>query len=205
MEPTRNVLLSIALVVGVALAQRVSFAQSERERVLINRFLLAAQKRDYATLAKLTEAFTLEAFQIKDENPRSLWPSLLAEFWKQKIDDLQHKELTPTSIPGMDHPFFNEGDDETIHEARELLGLVPPSAKWAVTEVRPRPRRPFSSAYYLDVYVAVSYLSKDAAPRISGKVLKKTILACTVTGPPLDSVVACDQFEKGDVYWPEGQ
>jgi hypothetical protein len=203
-EPMRKVLLSISLVASIAVTQRVSFAQSEREHALINNFLFAAQKRDYATLAKLTEPFKLEEAQLKGENPRSLWPSLLAGFWKQKTEDLQHKELKLTSLPG-DHPFFDEGDDETIHEARELVELMPASAKWSVTEVRPRPRPPTSSVYFLDVYVAVSYPSKDVAPSIGGQALKKAILDCTVTGPPLDSVIACDRFEKGDVYWPEKQ
>jgi hypothetical protein len=199
-EPMKNVLLSISLVAVIVLTQQVSFAQSERERLLINRFLLAAQKRDYAALAKLTSQFKIEEFQIQEENPRSLWPSLLAAFWKQQVEDLQHKELVPTSLSGVDYPYFNEGDDETIHEIRELLRLTE-SAKWTVTEIRPRPRQPLSSAYY-DVYVAVSYQSRDAAPSVGGKVLKKGILACEVI-EPLGYVMSCSRFDRGDVYWPE--
>jgi hypothetical protein len=200
----RTVLLGVALVAGVALTQHVSFAQSERVHALINHFLSTAQRRDYAALARVTGQFKIEESQIKNENPRSMWPSLLAEFWKQKIQDLEHKELKPSSLPGTERQLFDEGDDEVIHEARELLELMPASAKWGITEIRPRPRRPLSSVYYLDVYVSVSYPSKNAAATIGGKVLKKTILACTVA-EPLDYVIACDRFEKGDLYWPEGQ
>ncbi|SRR5579883_569004 len=201
-----NRFTGIALGCGVVLAAHASFAQTERVRALVGRYLLASQKRDYAALARLTEHFTIKESQIKEENPRSLWPSLLQEFWKRQADDLQHKELKPSYISGIDRPFFNEDGDQVIHETRELLALMSPSARWTIAEVRPRPRRPLSSVYYLDVYVSVLYPSVDTAPRVGGgKVLKKMILDCTATGPLLDSVKGCSRLEKGDVYWPESQ
>jgi hypothetical protein len=202
----RNVWLTIAITAGIVLPQSFLLAQSDKIRTLINRFLVAAQKHDYSTSAKLIEQFKMEEIQIKGENPRSLWPSLLADFWKQKAEDLEHRELKPSSIPGSDHAFFDEGDDGTIHTARELFELISPSARWSVSEVRPRPSRLSSGLSWFDVYVSLSYPSKDGAPSIVGKVLKKTILACTVAmGPMFETVQECNRFEKGDVYWPESQ
>jgi hypothetical protein len=165
----RNVWLTIAITACIVLPQSFLLAQSDKIRTLINRFLVAAQKHDYSTSAKLIEQFKMEEIQIKGENPRSLWPSLLADFWKQKAEDLEHRELKPSSIPGSDHVSFEEGDDGTIHTARELFELISASARWSVSEIRPRPSRP-SDLSWFDVYVSVSYPSKDGAPGIVGKV-----------------------------------
>jgi hypothetical protein len=158
----------------------------------MDRYLLAAQKRDYATLAKMTREFKFEESSIRDSNPRSLWNPLLAEFWKQRTDDLEHKQV--------DDPF---GQDEDIHDAREVVALMTPGAKWRVEEARLRPRRPLSQIYYLDVYVAVSYMSVDQAPQIGGRPLRKMILTCVLDGPILEWVRGCSRLEKGDTFWPD--
>lgn len=110
----RRILIGIALV-GSAFAPHATFAQSERARSLMDRYLLAAQKRDYPTLAKLIGEFKFEESSIKDSNPRSLWNPLLAEFWKQKTDDLQHKEVNDLSV--------QDGD---IYGTREVITLMTP-------------------------------------------------------------------------------
>lgn len=186
-----RILIGIAMV-GSAFAPRATFAQSERVRNLMDRYLLAAQKRDYATLAKMTREFKFEESSIRDSNPRSLWNPLLAEFWKQRTDDLEHKQV--------DDPF---GQDEDIHDAREVVALMTPGAKWRVEEARLRPRRPLSQIYYLDVYVAVSYMSVDQAPQIGGRPLRKMILTCVLDGPILEWVRGCSRLEKGDTFWPD--
>jgi hypothetical protein len=89
-------LIGIALV-GSAFAPRATFAQSERARSLMDRYLLAAQKRDYLTLAKMIPEFKFEESSIKESNPKSLWNPLLAEFWKARADDLEHKQVSDAS------------------------------------------------------------------------------------------------------------
>ncbi len=191
MRLLRHILIGVALV-GSAFAPSATFAQSERVRSLMDRYLLAAQKRDYPTLAKMIPEFKLEESSIKESNPRSLWNPLLAEFWKQRTYDLEHKQVND--------PFGQDGD---IHDTREVITLMTSGAKWRVEEIRPRPRRPLSQIYYLDVFVAVSYMSIDKSPRIEGGPLKKMILTCVLDGPILEWVRGCSRIEKGDVFWPE--
>ena len=163
----------------------------------MDRYLIAAQKHDYPTMAKLTGEFRIEESTIKENNPRSLWPPLLAAFWKQKTDDLMH--VNPAS--GGDVDIY--GAREAVETTREVVKLMTPSAKWHVEEIRPRPRRPFSSIYYLDVYVAISYISIDKAPRVGERDLRKLILQCILDGPELAWVRGCSRVEQGDVFWPK--
>ena len=191
-------LIVIALV-GSVFAPCAAFAQSERVRSLMERYLIAAQKHDYPTLAKLTGEFRLEESDIKESNPRSFWSPLLAEFWKQKADDLEHNRVSHSSGEYVDL----YGTREAAEITSKVVNLMTPSAKWHVEEIRPRPRRPFSPIYYLDVYVAVSYMSIDKAPRVGDRALKKLILTCVLDGPDLAWVRGCSRVEQGDVFWPK--
>jgi hypothetical protein len=98
---------------------------------------------------------------------------------------------------------LDNGVHFNIYDAREVIALMTPGAKWRVEEIRPRPRRSLSQIYYLDVYVAVSYTSIDKPPRIEGRPLKKMMLTCVLDAPILEWVRGCSRVEKGDVFWPE--
>lgn len=196
---TSHSLVAVFLVVCAVITVRGASAQSTQARSLIDRYLSAAQKRDYLTLAKCTRELKGEELLIRELNPRTLWNSLLAEYWKQKANDLEHKEVKKDRIGEME--FAPVGEDGAIYETRELLALITPKVRWTVTEIRPRPRAALSAVYYLDVFLELSYPSPADAAHVGDKALRKTTLGCVVDGPMMDSVGGCSRFEKSDVYW----
>jgi hypothetical protein len=159
-------------------------------RDVASQYLMALQKSDYVTLAKMTDIHrAFEEERIQDKNPRSLWPGLMASRIQERIEGLQWGAtecLAPSNLPC-----------ETAHNeypwVRAQLAQVPPGCKWAVTEVRPIGAR---NGATVKVFVEIEYPPTVFSSSDSGWPLRRSIAVLAIRD---QFVLSMTRVSAGDV------
>jgi len=153
------------------------------------RYIEALQKRDYKTVIDLSSNYQSQVFKMKTDNPETLWGKLIKEYYDTKISALEGK-------PGYWQSYgeaLSGAMGDPAQQIRQTQGLIPPGAKWKITETREGSDRTI-------VYVSVSYPSLDESPFVDGKFLKATILEFDVD-PALRLVTGLGRLSQGDTQW----
>src|ERR1022692_1880362 len=131
---------SAALVAQVATASPI--------RLFVSRYLLALQHRDYGTIVELNDGIRMHEFSILHDNPRSLWPRLIAAYRERRVRELKNEEQ-PTNI----------GDEVDLTYIRadvnKLLSFVPAECTWKISEIRAD--SDLSGHRFSRIFVAVTY------------------------------------------------
>jgi hypothetical protein len=140
----------------------------------VSRYIQAYQKGDYKTVVDLLDSDQQQIQRIKAQNPRSLWPKLVSDYYSQRVSEL----------------------------SRGGPGLFRPSCKWAITEKRPGTTQGWSGQIIptTTTYVNVSYPSMADSP-IDGARLKQIVLAFTVANQS-GLLLSVSRVGAGDVFWP---
>jgi hypothetical protein len=153
---------------------------------VVARFIAATQRKDLRAVIDLVEFYQGEIANIRNQNPKVLWPKLIEEYYNSKIESLSSGR---ERIGGL--------------ELTTALYLLRDSCKWRIAESRVGPGT-------ATVYVVVDYPSAQDSPtaedfsqdsRGVSRVLKQTLLKFTVSAnPPLIHTI--NKVAKGDVFWP---
>jgi len=72
--------------------QDILLPQVPSVRALVSRYVGAVQNRDYKTIVELNQEIRLNESMIKSENPKLLWPKLIAEYRHRRIRQLNGEE-----------------------------------------------------------------------------------------------------------------
>lgn len=164
----RFAFLTIVLVPLFACTSQHSVAQA------VSKYIQAYQKGDYKTVIDLADSDQQQIRTIKAQNPKSLWPKLVSDYYSRRTSEL----------------------------ARGGPGLFRPNCKWAITEKRPSTTQGWSGQVIpiTTTYVNFSYPSMADSP-IDGARLKQIVLAFTVANQS-GLLLSVTRVGAGDVFWP---
>jgi hypothetical protein len=174
------------------LGQHIALPQTSPARLVVSRYVAAIQHRDYKTIVELDQDIKLNESVIQSENPKLLWPKLIAEYRERAVRELKGEDVKTTDT----------GDigDYTRKEVDEQFSLVSPECKWAIAETRPG--TDLAGHRFTEVFVTVAYPTREASPRNSeGQPLKRAILKFTVMAPDNSAVMNYERVLAGDVPW----
>ena len=147
--------------------------------ILVSKYVSALQKRDFKTVISLTSAYQADVARIKAQNPQVLWPKLLDQYYSSKASVFSE----PAGYwQNYFEALMGPGGDPA-QGIRAGAAMLPPSAKWSVTETRhQRVQNTWNGREYDQgtVYVTVNYPVWQDAPRLGNKLLNETILQFTV-------------------------
>jgi TonB family protein len=184
-----------ALLCGAAalVAQVSTHSTASPVRLLVSRYLLALQHRDYGTIVELNEGIRMHEFSILGDNPRSLWPKLIAEYRERRVRELKNEE-EPTDV----------GDEVDLKYIRadvnKLLSFVPAECTWKISEIRAD--SDLSGHRFSRIFVAVTYTARENSPKNEdGKPLRQTILKFIVMAEANSMVMSDERVLAGDVLW----
>jgi len=181
-----------ALLCGAAalVAQVSTHSTASPVRLLVSRYLLALQHRDYRTIVELDDSIRLHEFSILHDNPRSLWPKLIAEYRERRVRELKNEEQ-PTDE--LDFKYISA-------EVNKLLSFVPAECMWAISEIRAG--SDLSGHRFSRIFVAVTYAARENSPmNEEGKPLRQAILKFVVMAPANSTVMSEERVLAGDVLW----
>jgi TonB family protein len=161
-----------AALATLLVAQGVGLSQTVPARTIATRYVTALQQRDYKTIVELYRNIWIGEAGIRVDNPKSLWPELIAEYRERWVRELKGEEK-PSDI----------GDELYVksiqQEIDEQLSFFQPECKWAIDEIRPDSDlagHRFSTVFVTVTYATRARLSRNAAG-------KPTILKFIVMAP----------------------
>ena len=163
-------------------------------RSLVSRYVTALQRRDHKTIVELNEGIRGHEFVIMHDNPKFLWPKLIADYRERRVRELKGEDVKPIDMDDI--------GDFTRKQINEQLSLLPPECKWAIAEVRPG--IDLVGHRYTDIFVTVTYSAREASPRnAGGNPLQGTILKFYVMAPDRSAggVEYFGRIVTGDVPW----
>jgi hypothetical protein len=161
-------------------------------RSLVSRYVTALQRRDYKTIVELNEGIKGHEFVIMHDNPKFLWPKLIADYRERRVRELKGEDVKPIDMDDL--------GDFKRKEINEQLSLLPPECKWAIAELRPG--IDLVGHRYTDIFVTVTYPAREAAPKNEeGNPLQRAILKFFVISLDTTAVEYFGRVTTGDVPW----
>lgn len=169
-----------------------------------NSFITSVQKKDSERIIKQCYYYDVELAQIKNNNPKSLWPKVTKQYYATKVAAMK------------DNSFWNNYSQNMMDNASSALGsfpdpvtsikkmaqLITPSSKWKITETRKdKIRSDWDGKIYslIKYYVDVHYAPSDQI-KIDNKYLKSTILQLTFESTT-NKFVSFEHMRQGNVYY----
>lgn len=185
------------MVMLLLFGQHAALSQTTPVRSLVSRYVAALQQRDYRTIVELYRNIRLGEAVIQVDNPKSLWPKLIAEYRERSVRELKGEEK-PIDI----------GDEVNLKYVRaeidEQLSFLPAGCKWAIAEIRAD--GDLSGHRFSTIFVTLTYTARENSPRnAAGKPLQRAILQFTVMAPDNSTVMFDKQVVAGEVLWSNPQ
>lgn len=175
---------------GELVAQRSSTGTTSSVRSLVSRYVTALQRRDYGAIVQLNFDVRLGEASIMIENPKFLWPKLIAEYRTRKAQELKIEEDSGSIYIG----------DYYRTDVNEQLSLLRPECKWVVSELRPGRDR--VGHLYTEIFVTVTYPVRENSPEdAKGQFFQGTVLKFVVLALDNNAVQYSGRVVAGDVLW----
>jgi hypothetical protein len=146
----------------------------------VRSLLAATERKDHRAIVESFALYSLQAEQLKASLPKSQWERAIDDHYRKKADALAKA------------PDFWQGYGENltammgdpVTDIRMLLSLLPPGAKWRITETRPVEGVNLNAGTptkLAKVFVTIDYANASTAPRGSaGSALAQAMLEFTV-------------------------
>jgi len=188
---------------------RPAMAQATRSQSsasVVTRYIEAVQKKDLRGIIELMSSYQGGVAQIKEANPRVLWPKLIDNYYDDKVKQLSQQ------------PGYWQSYGETLgammgdptQAIRASITLFPTTCKWTISEVRQQQAVNQGNGQPVrqeTVYVTVNYPAWEDAPLVEApgqssaglKMLMQTIIDFVVDESS-DTVESVSRVAAGDAY-----